>query len=127
MTIIPKMHYMLHYPSQIRKYGPLVHSWTMRYESKLRILKRASRHENICKTVAKKHQHLLCYYLNNGRPFFQRNIEVGPTESTSTLSSYTDFHQFISDKVLASVQDEIEHPKFIKFITPKWCLCVQGS
>ena len=50
-TVIPKMHYMVHYPSQIRKFGPLVHSWTMRYESKLRILKRASRHgnfKNIC-------------------------------------------------------------------------------
>ena len=94
--IIPKMHYMFHYPSQIRNFGPLVYSWTMRYESKLRILKCASRHgnfKNICKTVAKKHQHLLCYYLNNGKSFLQKDIEVGPTDSITNMSSCTEFHK----------------------------------
>ena len=28
-SFIPKLHYMLHYPSQIERYGPLVHTWTM--------------------------------------------------------------------------------------------------
>ena len=68
--IIPKiMHFMIHYPQQILKYGPLIHTWTiMRYEAKLRVLKRASRvsnFKNVCQTVAKRHQHLLCYYMHS--------------------------------------------------------------
>lgn len=41
--ITPKMHYMLHYPAQIEKYGPLIHTWTMRNEAKLSFIKQASR------------------------------------------------------------------------------------
>lgn len=70
-TIIPKMHYMLHYTTQILKFGPLVYSWTMRHEAKLSIIKRAASHgnfKNICYTVAKRSQHALCYYLNCGEP-----------------------------------------------------------
>ena len=65
-SVIPNMHFIIHYPSQILRLGPLVHSWTMRYEVKLRIIKRAARmsnFKNICQTVVKRHQHLLCYYL----------------------------------------------------------------
>ena len=51
ISFIPKMHYMVHYPSQIQKFGPLIYSWTMRYESKLRVLKRASRHGNFIKQL----------------------------------------------------------------------------
>ena len=35
----PKHHYMVHYPSQIRIFGPLINSWTMRQESKLSFAK----------------------------------------------------------------------------------------
>ena len=44
--IIPNMHFMIHYPQQILKYGPLINTWTMRYEAKLRVIKRASRVSN---------------------------------------------------------------------------------
>ena len=40
-SILPKMHYMVHYPSQVYRFGPLVNTWTMRYEAKLSVLKRA--------------------------------------------------------------------------------------
>ena len=33
-NLIPKHHLMIHYPSVIRKIGPLLHVWTMRYEAK---------------------------------------------------------------------------------------------
>ena len=58
---------MLHYPQQIINYGPLVHSWTMRQEAKLRVLKRAahvSNFKNVCQTVAKRHQHLTCLHMH---------------------------------------------------------------
>lgn len=118
VTIIPKMHYMVHYPSQIRKFGPLIYSWTMRYESKLRVLKRASRHgnfKNICKTVAKKHQHLLCYYLNNDKLFLQKEVEEGPAESMVTLASDTEFYDFIREKIFVNMDEVVKHPKFINY------------
>ena len=34
-SLIPKMHFLVHYPEQIRLLGPLVHTWTMCYEAKL--------------------------------------------------------------------------------------------
>ena len=54
--LLPKHHYMLHYPAQIERLGPLIQCWTMRQESKLNFVKKVSRlsnYKNICKTVAK--------------------------------------------------------------------------
>ena len=62
--IIPKMYYMVHYPSQLEMYGPLVHTWTMRHEAKLSFIKKSSRRgnfKNIPLTVAKRHQFGLSY------------------------------------------------------------------
>lgn len=73
------MHYMLHYTSQIHKFGPLVCSWTMRHEAKLQVIKRAARHgnfKNICYTIAKRSQHALCYYLNCAESFLYNPIEI---------------------------------------------------
>ena len=74
-SIIPKMHFMVHFPRQILNFGPLVHAWTMRHEAKLRVIKRAakvSNFKNVCKTVAKRHQHLLCFYIHSN--LLVRNI-----------------------------------------------------
>ena len=56
-SMIPKQHYMVHYPSQISRLGPLIQSWNMRQEAKLSFVKRVSRrsnYKNVCLTVAKK-------------------------------------------------------------------------
>lgn len=61
------MHYMVHYPSQIERFGPLIHSWTMRHEAKPSCVKRSSRRgkfKNIVSTVVKHHQRWLSYYLH---------------------------------------------------------------
>ena len=65
-SMIPKQHYMVHYPSQISRLGPLIQSWNMRQESKLSFVKRVSRqsnYKNVCLTVAKKHQFWLCHQM----------------------------------------------------------------
>ena len=41
-TIKPKMHYMVHYPTQIERFEPLIHCWTMRHEAKLSFVKHSS-------------------------------------------------------------------------------------
>ncbi len=103
-TIIPKMHYMLHYPSQILKYGPLVHSWTMRHEAKLHTIKRAARHgnfKNISYTIAKRSQHAFCYHLKCGNPFLIRSTEISTTCVETYIESETEqLQSFIVESCL---------------------------
>ncbi|XP_064464695.1 uncharacterized protein LOC135376003 [Ornithodoros turicata] len=55
-----KMHYLLHYPSFIYKYGPLVALWSMRYEAKHQYFKDVARKiknfKNIAFSLAHRHQ-----------------------------------------------------------------------
>ena len=84
-SITPKMHFMVHFPQQILKYGPLVHTWTMRHEAKLRVIKRAARlsnFKNVCQTVAKRHQHLLCFYIHS-HLLLGKAIKSGPCKKVS--------------------------------------------
>ena len=79
--LIPKFHYLIHYPSQIEQYGPLIHSWTMRQESKLSFVKRVSKHgnyKNIPQTVAKKHQLWQCYKIQVEQPYLSSSYEFSP-------------------------------------------------
>lgn len=59
-TLLPKHHFMTHYPSVINKLGPLIHTWAMRYESKHREFIREvpviNNFKNICKTLANRYQ-----------------------------------------------------------------------
>lgn len=61
----PKHHYMLHYPSLILRLGPLIHLWSLRFESKhsyfKRSVRRAQNFKNVCKTLAHNHQLLQAY------------------------------------------------------------------
>lgn len=63
-NLTPKLHFMLHYANIIRMVGPLVYMSTIRYEAKHQAFKRISRKtnnfRNICKTLATKHQQLMC-------------------------------------------------------------------
>ena len=54
----PKHHYIEHYPDLVRRFGPLVHLWTMRFEGKHRFFKRVrdtQNLKNVLKTLADKH------------------------------------------------------------------------
>lgn len=56
----PKFHHLLHYPQMLLKFGPVSHLWSMRFEAKHKVGKKAARASasrvNLCKTVAKKIQ-----------------------------------------------------------------------
>jgi len=56
----PKYHFMLHYHTLLKKFGPLVSLWSMRFEAKHRVSKisanTSSNRRNICKTLAIKHR-----------------------------------------------------------------------
>lgn len=34
INLLPKHHFMIHYPRSIRRIGPILHTWCMRYEAK---------------------------------------------------------------------------------------------
>lgn len=70
-AVIPKFHFLLHYPQQILSVGPMIRTWNMRNEAKLNIFKQASRlgnFKNIAYSIANRHQQLLCYELNCQQP-----------------------------------------------------------
>ena len=59
-NITPKQHYLVHLPSQILKYGPLVRTWAMRFEAKHQQLKHIPKitksFRNLPKTLTERHQ-----------------------------------------------------------------------
>lgn len=66
--LIPKHHFVEHYPQLIKAFGPLVSLWTMRFEAKHRFFKKIVRQtscfRNILKSMAKKHQSMIAYHLH---------------------------------------------------------------
>ncbi|KAL6480780.1 hypothetical protein MHYP_G00118130 [Metynnis hypsauchen] len=64
--LIPKHHFLEHYPQLIREFGPLAALWTMRFEAKHSFFKRVVRHtgcfRNILLSLANKHQLMVAYY-----------------------------------------------------------------
>ena len=86
-SIIPKMHYMIHYPQQILECGPMVRARTMRHEAKLNFFKQAakiSNLKNIPKTLAQRNQAWFCYQLQSNS-LLHRQLQCGP--STVTLQN----------------------------------------
>ncbi|XP_035805853.1 uncharacterized protein LOC111571121 isoform X1 [Amphiprion ocellaris] len=77
--LFPKHHFMLHYPRCIRKIGPLLHVWCMRFEAKHNFFKRSVKNfKNITKSLVKQHQSQLPYHWENFN--FQR-FEFGPVKN----------------------------------------------
>ncbi|XP_048042264.1 uncharacterized protein LOC125265811 isoform X1 [Megalobrama amblycephala] len=75
-NLIPKHHYMLHYPRCIRKIGPLVHVWSMRFEAKHKFFKNSIRNfKNITKSLALKHQYAIAFHWES---LPVRSVEYGP-------------------------------------------------
>lgn len=65
--LLPKHHYLEHYPELIEQFGPLVALWTMRFEAKHSFFKRVVRHTNCFKNVllslSQRHQFHMAYHL----------------------------------------------------------------
>ncbi|XP_064469555.1 uncharacterized protein LOC135384274 [Ornithodoros turicata] len=63
--LIPKMHFLVHYPRFIRIYGPPRMYWSMRFEAKHSYFKniaiKSKSFRNICKTMSTRGQLLQCY------------------------------------------------------------------
>ncbi|KAM7426608.1 hypothetical protein ABFA07_022132 [Porites harrisoni] len=90
--MIPKQHYMVHYPRQIVRRGPLVRNWAMRFEAKhnyfKKLVERINNFKNISYSLARRHQALQAYLLQSSTGSFLRmTVDVGPGRKTTVLES----------------------------------------
>ena len=62
-SFIPKMHFMVHFPRQMLRYGPIRHHWCMRFEGKNGFFTqyRYKNFKNLPLSLAKRHQLHMCY------------------------------------------------------------------
>ena len=67
--LLPKHHYIEHYPQLIRFFGPLVGLWTIRFEAKHSFFKKVIKHtscfKNVPLSLAVKHQFMIGYHLSS--------------------------------------------------------------
>ena len=74
--LIPKHHLMIHYPRCIKKIGPLIHVWCMRFEAKHKFFKKSVKNfKNLTKSLVKQHQRQLAFYYEN---YYFKRFEFGP-------------------------------------------------
>lgn len=69
LKLLPKHHFVEHYPQMIKFFGPLVGMWTMRFEAKHSFFKQVVRHtrcfKNVLLSLAVKHQFMMAYHLES--------------------------------------------------------------
>lgn len=67
--LIPKHHFLEHYPLLMKDFGPLVALWTIRFEAKHSFFKRVTRHlcnfKNLLLSLSIKHQMMISYHFHN--------------------------------------------------------------
>ncbi|KAG5271297.1 hypothetical protein AALO_G00178160 [Alosa alosa] len=106
--LLPKHHFMVHYPQCIRKIGPLLHTWCMRYEAKHNIFKKQLKSfKNITKTLAKKHQCQMAYLWQSLDP---NELKMGPGKMVSLNEM----------EVGVEVAEKFEVPVRTKVLKVKW-------
>lgn len=66
--LLPKHHYMVHYPRAIEMMGPLIYMWSMRYEGKHFFFKnmthKLGNFKNLAKILAWRHQEMYTININ---------------------------------------------------------------
>lgn len=134
----PKFHFIIHYPELLRKFGPLVNYWCMRYESRHRELKAtsysASGNKNSLYTVALKEMLKFCNSFNKAtmRPIIKYGFLDDEKCSWKILSSikedvlktatfhynvYVDEEEYkIGDVLLLETEPQLIFGKIVKVI-----------
>ncbi|XP_058480957.1 uncharacterized protein LOC131456550 [Solea solea] len=112
IKLIPKHHFVEHYPQMIRFFGPLVSLWTMRFEAKHSFFKQVVRHtrcfKHILLSLAVKHQFMMAYYLESNT-----TKKSSLTVSAVSTVSVDILHQDVQ-KVLKLKYPDITHVQLTK-------------
>lgn len=99
-SLIPKHHFMIHYPSSVRKIGPLLYMWSMRFEAKHKLFKDSFKNfKNITKSLAKKHQMAIAYHWET---FTLKHNEYGPIKSFSLTDENVVNNEMLEKKVFSA-------------------------
>lgn len=125
-SVIPKQHYMVHYPAQIERLGPLIHSWNMRQESTLSFVKTVSKrsnYKNVCKTVAKKHQFWLCHQIQSDPHLLIRKFEISKKFLSCSLNKEDDYVQREILRLIPGVPLDscVQHPNWLDLQSSHLC------
>ncbi|XP_045078395.1 uncharacterized protein LOC123491558 [Coregonus clupeaformis] len=108
-NLLPKHHFMIHYPRCIRNIGPILHS-CMRYEAKHNLFKKQLKSfKNVTMTFAKKHLNYMAY---NWETFSQDTLAIGPGKM-SRLNDLKEGHE-IAAKLNVSVHTNVLSVKWVK-------------
>lgn len=111
--LLPKHHFLTHYPNAIPRIGPLIYFWMMRVDSKHQFFthqaKNTNNFVNITKTLAKKHQAMMTY-----KTFTVSDIQ--PSKLSYNLSEVDAKHmEFILSCLGEGIKNELHVPKFASF------------
>ncbi|KAM7310696.1 uncharacterized protein ISCGN_007604 [Ixodes scapularis] len=127
-SVIPKLHYLVHYARFIRELGPLQQFWSMRFEAKHQYFKslasRVKNFKNITLTLSKRHQLLQSHQLNelsldcelmasSGKPIKQSALPpcvqgLLPPNAHQVLHASLDHRDYRCGDVLVKASQDIE-------------------
>lgn len=115
-SVIPKLHYLVHYPRLIKEFGPLKECWTMRFEAKHQYFKnlppKIHCFKNITSTLIRRHQDSQMLLLNS-KNFFKQDIQEGATHHHVTCNGVK-YHT--DDCILLNEKPEVLQIKSIYFM-----------
>ena len=111
-AFIPKMHFLIHYPSQLLRFGLLIHSWTIRYEAKLRVIKSCS-YKQFQKCVPDSDKAASASaMLLLAQKLLSSEVELGPSKCPSLLEECTEVLAYLHPLQHTSL---FSHPSFVKY------------
>lgn len=105
----PKFHYLLHYPTLIKNFGPLRRLWCMRFESYHQKIKRvlsiSKNFKNPCLTVAKRIQYSKCWEMMSSDILCEKTSFRGAT-TTKLINAPQNVLLSLSDSFISSNADK---------------------
>ncbi|KAJ8049893.1 hypothetical protein HOLleu_02837 [Holothuria leucospilota] len=108
-TLTPKQHFLLHYPTIIRKLGPLRQYSSLRFEGKHKSFKHTAsicnNFQNIAKTLANKHQMNQCYSYLIKEPIGSKDV-VLHQEVVTTVQNLA-WSEPVIAKLGCKMEDEV--------------------
>ena len=110
----------MHYPEQILRFGPLIHSWTLCHEAKLKLHKQVAKFgnfKNVCFSVALKHERWLCYQLQSSLYLTDDLVIGGLCKSVSAAAEPVYISQNLTERGISLSSDALmSHPSWVKYL-----------